>query len=126
MTKSELRTGMVVTFRDGRKCMVYRDCDYDSSYGNGKIKSMTTLVTAEGTWSSLDSGNYQDNLKIYDNRKDDRDIMKVEVVHHPRMMWQEYDPNNFTTIWERNEPKQMTVAEIEAILGYKIEIVSEK
>ena len=121
MTKSELRTGMVVTYRDGRKAMVYTDCHY--SYLPNDLKSMAgALITEEGTWSDLRC--YNENLTSTSHP--DLDIMEVEIVEHPRFLWASYNSNHYRTIWERNPPKKMTVAEIESILGYRVEIISEQ
>lgn len=114
MTKSELKTGMVVTARDMEKYMVYKDCAYKDEH------TLSVLAREDGVWSSID--NYNDDLTVPDCRS--LDIMKVEVPKHPRLAWQKYKESNYTTIWERKPPKKMTVAEIEAILGYSVEIIS--
>ena len=54
------------------------------------------------------------------------DIMVVEIANHPYAFTNiQYNKSYRKLVWKRKEPKKMTVAEIEAILGYKVEIVSE-
>lgn len=121
MTKSELKTGMIVTRRDGKKLTVYKDCV--CAFEN-EIHKNVLVDASRACWHPLDYFSEDlRNLKGYS----EFDIVKVEIVHHP------YDFNEYPNkakvdyvAWERSEPaKKMTVAEIEAILGYKVEIVSE-
>lgn len=115
MTKSELKNGMVVTTRDMEKYMFYKDCVYKNEH------TLSVFAREDGVWTNIDT--YSDDLTFSDCKA--LDIMKVEVLKHPRLAWQKYNTNNYVTIWERKSPKKMTVAEIEAILGYKVEIISE-
>ena len=123
MTKSELKTGMVVTYRDGREAMVFKDCA-DNNFPNIFKKEASMLISEEATW--LDLRFINEDLLYTSGCVNDLDIIMVECVRRPSLLWQHYDPKNYTVIWERNPPKKMTVAEIEAILGYRVEIVSEK
>lgn len=122
MTKSELKTGMIVTRRDGKKLTVYRNCAccFDHSIHNDVF-----VDASDETWHPMEY--YSEdlvNIKGYS----EYDIVKVELVWHP------YDYNKYPfdaervkVLWERTYPKKkMTVAEIESILGYKVEIISEK
>ena len=120
MTKSELKTGMIVTRRDGKKLTVYRNCVCLACYS----KNNDVIVDAlNDNWDLLDY--YTEDLTHKDFHK--FDIIKVELVCHP------YDYNKHTsyakiskTLWERNDTKKLTIAEIESILGYNVEIISEK
>ena len=121
MTKSELKTGMIVTRRDGQKLTVYRDCacSFNAIYHNNVFVDASTK-----SWHSMES--YSEDLSNNQGCPE-FDIVKVELPHHP------YDFNRFPlnaeitkVLWECTEPKKkMTVAEIEKILGYKVEIVSK-
>lgn len=124
MTKEDLKTGMVVTYRDGRKSMVFKDCA-NNNFTNIFREKADMLVSEDATWLDL---HYIDEKLFYTNRNvnDDLDIIMVECVRCPHLLWKPYDPKNYTVIWEGNPPKKMTVAEIEAILGYRVEIISEK
>lgn len=121
MTKSELKTGMIVTQRGGKKLTVYRNCVCSFS---GSIHYDVLVDASVKCWHSLE--HYTEDLKNSSGYSE-FDIVKVELAYHP------YDYNKYPheaktskILWERSEIKKMTVAEIEKILGYKVEIVSEK
>ena len=121
MTKSELKTGMIVTQRCGKKLTVYRDCA--CSFEHSIHKNVFVDASAE-TWHPLDY--YTEDL-INNKGYHEYDIVKVELAHHP------YDFNKYPfdakvdkVLWERDNTRKMTVAEIEMILGYGVEIISEK
>lgn len=121
MTKSELKTGMIVTQRGGKKLTVYRNCV--CSFGSS-IHNDVLVDAGVDCWHSLDY--YTEDLRS-NKGYPEFDIVKVELAHHP------YDFNKYPheakvtkVLWERSEVKKMTVAEVEKILGYKVEIVSEK
>ena len=103
--KQDLKTGMLVQFRDGDVYMFIND----------------TFVSDEG-WLSLD-GFDKDLNYAYD---DEYDIMKVSKVFEGYLLmpknWNEKTLNN-NLLWEREETKKMTVSEIQKELGYKIEII---
>ena len=121
MTKSELKTGMIVTRRDGKRLTVYRNCA--CSFGHS-IHNDVFVDASDEIWHSMEY--YSEDLKNLKGYPE-YDIVKVELVWHP------YDYNKYPfdadrtkVLWERTDPKKkMTVAEIESILGYKVEIVSE-
>ena len=118
MTKSELKTGMVVTTKEGHKYRVYRNIATD--YTNLSDKNNDVLVSSLADWLRLE--NYNDNLthKLYK----EYDIMKVELVNHPYDFIKDLDNVKITkTLWERQEVKELTVAEISKLLGYEVKIV---
>lgn len=119
MNKFNLRTGHVVTLRNGETYMVFRNC----MYHNGK----DVLVNKHNSWFRL--SDFKDDLTFDDsiaciNYPDKWDIMKVETTLHPYALVEDYGKGK--VIWERQEAKKMTVSEIEKILGFKVEIVAEK
>ena len=121
MTKSELKTGMIATMRNGKKLTVYRNCACSFAHPN---HNDVFVDASNSSWSSFNS--YTEDLKSKSGHVE-LDIVKVELVHHP------YDYNKYPNfaivdkvLWTREETKKLTVEEIESILGYKVEIVSEK
>ena len=105
MTKKDLESGMVVEIRDGRRYLVIKKAD--------GINFM-----------NLDGTNHFDETGIGDDMKapdvfEHCDIMKVfaggTTLNNCR--------KTTDLIWERKEPKEMTVAEIEAALGYPVKVV---
>jgi len=136
MTKSDLRTGMVVTLRNGNKYTVYLNChNHNNDHSSSDRLFRDVLVNSsyghlDDPWLSL--CNYNEDLTrklrtVGDHL--DFDIVKVQTMLHPQHLNTVPEKvATYETIWERKEPnpKQMTVAEIEKELGYKVEIVSEK
>lgn len=120
MTLNDLKTGMIVTWRNGKKATVLRDTVGFTNMFQG----MNFLVTCSGDgWVRL--ANYNND---FTNRTlNTYDIVKVEVPYHPCDCF-DYERDNFNSkvIWEEETAVKMTVAEIEKKLGYKIEIVSEE
>ena len=106
MKKQDLKTGMLVQFRNGEVYMLINDA-----------------LVRDGGWNSLYS--FDNDLNdIYSFDK--FDIVKVsKVLQHNYLMpryWNEKTLNN-NLLWEREETKKMTVSEIQKELGYKIEII---
>lgn len=123
MTKSELETGMIVTLRNGNEYVFFKDFAVDDDYC---MKNDNEGIIVNGqlpSWARIK--NYSNDLKH--NTYQDLDIVKVEIPSHPYAFTNiPYDKRDRKLMWERKEPKKMTVSEIEAILGYKVEIVSEE
>ena len=120
MTLNDLKTGMIVTWRDGRKCIVLRDTP---EFGKLFDTYRNLLVNCYGKgWTTL--SHYNDDFT--NKFADFYDIVKVEVPDHPYDCF-DYRRNTFNSkvIWEDKTAVKMTVAEIEKKLGYKIEIVSD-
>lgn len=121
MTLNDLKTGMIVTWRNGEKATVLRDTvNFKRLCKQGR--SFLVKCSGDG-WTAL--SNYDDDFK---NRfADSYDIVKVEVPDHPYYCF-DYECSNYNSevVWEENPVVKMTVSEIEKKLGYKIEIVSEE
>lgn len=105
-TKADLKDGMVVEYRDGRRRIVLGDYFMDF-----EIDTIINFYTDE----------------LINKLVDDLSIDKVYTSSACTL--NDYRKDKYLTlIWERpkEEPaKKMTVAEIEKELGYKVEIVSE-
>lgn len=112
-TKGDLKTGMIVETREGVKYVVLRNaCTFGDLIVNGK----------DLYWNEL--SNYNDEL-IEHNDYNELDIVKVYKPKHPYAI-HTFEEDKLELIWEREEYKEMTVAEIEKELGYKVKIVKEK
>lgn len=121
MTLNDLKTGMIVTWRNGEKATVLRDTiNFESLWLAGR----NFLVQCSGDgWIAL--ANYNDDFT--NKFVDGYDIVKVEVPKNPCDCF-DYERRNFKSkvVWEKETAVKMTVSEIEKKLGYKIEIVSEE
>jgi predicted CoA-binding protein len=111
LKKSDLKTGMRVQLRDGDTYLTLRDADTPLGHED------MLLVNPSGWFNGSD---YNDDLTGKYNKV--FDVVKVFEA-----------PNAITNIinlsapskllWQRTETKEMTVAEIEKELGYKIKII---
>lgn len=118
MTKSELKTGMVVTMRSGKKYRVYRNVATNWTDYNSKEDGV--FVRNSQSWDKFEYYNNDLTSKMNKNG----DIMKVELVRHPYDFIKDVmDVDIIETLWERKEAKEMTVAEISKLLGYEVKIV---
>jgi hypothetical protein len=103
--KEALENGMVVEYRDGSRRMVHNN----------------ELLIGDVKYNTLDMY-WQDLTSIYED--DGKDIVKVykSTACNFSEMWEDH---TLELIWDRNrvEPKEMTLDQIEEILGYRVTIV---
>ena len=113
MTKSDLIAGKhVVETRDGDKYLIF-----DSEEG----KFMYGIYDG-----FMDLERYHEDLTRMSGDKS-FDIMKVYELKYrtSQNSIKAYSEQRLTLVWEREEPKEMTMAELEEKLGYKVKIVKE-
>ena len=116
MTKSELRTGMIVTHRNGNRRIVYDNVCVQSKHDGDSI-----LMDNIGSWNNLH--NYNEDLTH--RQYSYMDIVKIEIISMVADMHKPFDAPTLI-IWERPEPrKKITISEIEKLLGYKVEIIND-
>lgn len=107
MKKSDLKTGMVVELRDGTMCMVLLDTPCGDVF-----------VNVNG-WSDMNS--YDDDWRCFPLIYRGFDIIRVYSAESAyQMVFSRW--GDMKMIWERKEPNKMTLAEIEAELGYPVEV----
>ena len=110
-TKADLKDGMVVEVRNNTRNPRYMVL-------NGKLR---------GTLEYMDLMNFNDDL-THTGDYERLDIVKV-YKSGGDILNKYFHDGYLTLIWERKEEpehKEMTVAEIEEKLGYKIKVVGEK
>lgn len=108
MRLNELKTGMVVMFRDKGLYLVIK-IDDEIFFTNETEWNPARVYREDMT--NKDFSEF-DIIKVYKGIKGSiRQILNVEENR---------------LIWERKEKKKMTISEIEKKLGYEIEIVKEK
>lgn len=115
MKKSDLKTGMVVETRNGEKYLVMLNPDCKDR----------ELINFKGGYMPLYNYNNELMLKKFNKGFD---IVKVYSVGSS-ICWLLGDKEQmeFKLLWEREEEtKEMTIAEIEKELGYKIKIVGDE
>lgn len=103
-TKSDLKDGMIVEYRDGRRRLVVNNF----------------LIGKEGYYNL---NYYSENMK--DKDSSDRDIMRVFKIDTNTVLDYIFSNESPELIWERKEVKKMTVKEmqrkLEELTGEKIE-----
>lgn len=128
MTLDDLKTGMIVTLRNGSKYIVLRNITYELD-GNKDILAYTNFDQAK-TLGFRDDGcgwmgfnRYKSNLSHVRDKK--WDIVRVESPNNYRGMLDLNYSKVANLLWVERPAVKLTVAEIESRLGYKIEIVSD-
>lgn len=120
MRKSELKTGMRVTTRDGGVYIVMRNArhSYDDTTDflvQPKVKSYS--------WTCLNY--YDDDDLKYNGSCSGSEIVLVEIAYHPYSMLYDYkgDGEDWTIYWEGAVIKEMTMVEIEKMVGCKVKVI---
>lgn len=118
MTKADLKTGYLVTTRNGKQYVVYLGAE--TSYFSGDC---IVDGNKEANWLKLD--NYNEDLTFKSGKH--HDIMKVEKQYHPYdLLTINYCEKDRKLLWEREEVKEMTMSEIEKLVGCKVKIINQK
>ena len=121
MTKSDLRTGYIVTTRKGSEYVVFKGA-FASFDNSENIDMLVNGITKN--WSTF--GNYNDNLTREDGYRDS-DIVKVEQASHPySFMDLEYGKKTRKLLWERKESLDVTMEEVNAKFERPVRIVERK
>ena len=113
--KSDLASGMVVEYRNGKRRMVIRDCAINAEGDASDI----LVGSAGGRFTWLD--NFHDDLTH--ESKEELDIVAVYTQPFDEDRAYDCDINGdaLDKIWERETPKklcEMTLAEVLAAMGY--------
>lgn len=121
-TKDDLKTGHVVTLESGCQYVVVRDGDFTRCKDNKELTDV--LISADNKilayLCDFDQGLKSKIAQV-------GDVVKVERLANPFLL-RISEPSRLIkeTLWERHQPKKMTVQEIEAALGHPVKIVKER
>lgn len=109
-TKDMLKTGMIVELRNGKTGIVLLDT------ANGDIISSTCYMPFDSIYDDLTNVNDNDYdiIKIYQPQTNKSFLPEGKI---------DLNNKNVKLIWQRQQPKKMTLKEIEKELGYPIEII---
>ena len=112
--KDILKPCMVVEFRNGKMAMVYI------------IKNNKLIIKEDDlTNNFLSLDNYSSMLTYLYNNESQCTIDKIYGFRRDGGKANEVSTKNRDLLWTRPKRKQMTQNEIEAALGYEIEIIDE-
>lgn len=107
--KMELKEGMIIECRNGNRYLLRKVNDVlIGSNFEGWIKAM-----------------YDENLCENYYHDETFDIMKIYISKSPKLEGL-FNNNYLTCIWERKEPKKMTLAQISEALGYEVEVIDNE
>ena len=108
-SKMELKEGMIVECRNGNRYLLR------------KRNSELMCSNFDGWFTAT----YNEKLNENGYYGEDFDIMKI---YEPRanVLRNLFDDKYLTCIWERKEPKKMTLAQISEALGYEVEVVDNE
>lgn len=116
MTLKDLKTGWRVRTRNGNMYVVLRDCE-TMNYRHQEVMFINLNTTGFMVGSDFDSNNLVHSDFEYD-------IMEVYVTVVNGDMFNKHYMG--VLVWERTEePKDITLSEIEDALGYPVRIVGE-
>lgn len=107
----ELKVGMIVECRNGERYLVRQM--YDDLFGSNNTRYINL--------------HYDEELEELNENKfseKDFDIMKV-YISNAFVLSKLFDDDCLKCIWERKEPKKMTLSEISKALGFAVEVVDE-
>ena len=104
----ELKEGMIIECRNGRRYLLRKVDD--------------NLIGSNNTgYIGID---YDKDLNENKYCQEDFDIMKI-YESKAYVLEDLFDDNYLECIWERKEPKKMTLAQISEALGYEVEVIDK-
>jgi hypothetical protein len=110
-TRNDIKAGMLVFVKDYDSGEIYMSQIYDTKYG--------LCVSTESHWFPLSvlsvedlSDNYKEIVEVWDICLNTSGAYKINTTDRK-------------ILWKRRKPVKLTVAQIEKILGYEIEVVDE-
>ena len=117
MKLSDLKTGMIVTLRNGDEYVVFTD--FSELYTEA-----TSIICNGKSWINLCY--YSDGMKCSSGCLGNmHDIVKVEIPYHPYSIQKPSYEKDKRKILYDGIVKEVTMAEIEEKFGCKVKIVKE-
>ena len=105
----ELKEGMIIECRNGDRYLLRTVC--------GEL-----IASSNDAYMSLD---YDEELNENKYFNKDFDVMKV-YASKAFILNSLFNDNYLECIWERKEPKKMTLAQISEALGYEVEVIDNE
>ena len=127
MKKSDIKNGMHVITKGGEEYVVVSDVYAPCQIDNGNTAKVA-MLGLNGGWMNLDQ--YGEECDKPSDIEEDDWQYDIEEVYAPKYYTYTFESvkqfkHDFTRLWKRGV-KTMTKAEIEAELGYEIEIVESE
>lgn len=119
MTKDELKSGMILERRDGKKFLLFRDVYTRSTIDMG-TNGRDRAVAIDGSGKYFRLLDYSDNL-CFLNPKRENDIVRVWFPHFLADIFKE-SRLTADVLWERPKEKY-TYEQLKAIIGHDFDFV---
>ena len=107
--KMELKEGMIIECRNGDRYLLRTAC--------GEL-----VASSNYKYMSLDYDEELNENRYFDK---DFDVMKI-YTSKSFILNNLFNDNYLECIWERKEPKKMTLAQISKALGYEVEVIDNE
>lgn len=111
--KMELKEGMIVECRNGNRYLLR------------KVRDDLLLSANEGWNECTYDNNFVDIGECAKEFNGDYDIVKI-YESKAYVLEDLFNNHYLTCIWERKEPKKMTLAQISKALGYEVEVIDNE
>ena len=108
--KIELKEGMIIECRNGDRYLLRTAC--------GKL-----VASSNDKYLNLDYYDEELNENLYFDK--DFDVMKI-YTSKAFILNSLFNDDYLECIWERKEPKKMTLAQISKALGYEVEVIDNE
>ena len=105
----ELKEGMIIECRNGNRYLL----------------RMVDDVLIGSNFNGWFKATYDEKLNENEYYVEDFDIMKI-YESKASMLKNLFDNKCLTCIWERKEPKKMTLEQISEALGYEVEVIDNE
>ena len=105
----ELKEGMIIECRNGNRYLLKK---VDDMIIGSRFDGWITVMYDENLCENYYHDETFDIMKIYES--------KAYVLEDL------FDNNYLDCIWERKEPKKMTLAQISEALGYEVEVIDNE
>ena len=105
----ELKEGMIIECRNGYRYLLR------------KVDDTIIGSSFDGWFTAM----YDENLCENCYHDEDFDIMKI-YESNARVLGNLFNNDYLECIWERKEPKKMTLAQISEALGYEVEVIDNE
>ena len=109
----ELKEGMIIECRNGDRYLLRN------------VRGDLILSANQGWAECVYDNNFIDIAEDAKAFNGDYDIMKI-YESKAYVLEDLFDDNYLECIWERKEPKKMTLAQISEALGYEVEVIDNE
>lgn len=112
MTKANLKTGMVIEYRNGAKRIVVKDTEFGDGFTSADLKKWKSFDAYTDDLKDVDGDTQYDIVDVY------APVNKFRVLNSTSAIDADYNH-----VFHRVDVRQMTMAEISEALGFAVEVI---